>query len=197
MNIFELEPKTLCRKKGIRDPAQIREKHPIAGSPERKKNIPNRIEETIPNPEQYDRIVLFPPFGMETRAINIPMAQQVLAERFENFPELRLSSADWVFAARAASLLVSGGRAVVAVPLHALNGTQSQSYREFLVRNQLVESVIAIPRGFLNGGTVGFAIVVMREGCGEIKFVNGEEYLSTVDGARLLDVPRLLKDYHD
>ena len=151
----------------------------------------------IPNPERYDRIVLVPPFGMETRAINIPMARQVLAERFENFPELRLLSADWVFAARAASLLASGGRAVVAVPLHALNGTQSQSYREFLVRNQLIESVIAIPRGFLNGVTVGFAIVVMREGCNEIKFVNGEEYLSAVDGARLLDVPRLLKDYHD
>ena len=150
----------------------------------------------ISHPKRYDRIVLIPPFGMETRAINIPMTQRVLAERFENFPELRLSSADWVFAARAASLLSPGGRAVVAMPVHALNGTQSQVYREFLVRNQLIEAVIAIPRGFLNGTTVGFAIVVMREGCREIKFINGEEYQTSVEGARLLDVPRLLKDYH-
>ena len=150
----------------------------------------------ISHPERYDRIALIPPFGMETRAINIPMAQQVLAERFENFPEIRLSSADWVFAARAASLLAADGRAVVAVPIHALNGTQSQAYREFLVRNQLIEAVIAIPRGFLNGAAVSFAIVVMREGCREIKFINGEEYQTVVEGARLLDVPRLLKDYH-
>ena len=150
----------------------------------------------ISHPERYDRIALIPPFGMETRVLNIPMAQQVLAERFENFPELRLSSADWVFAARAASLLAPGGRAVVAVPLHALNGAQSQAYREFLVRNQFVEAVIAIPRGFLNGTAIGFAIVVMREGCREIKFINGEEYQTTVAGVRLLDVPRLLKDYH-
>lgn len=149
----------------------------------------------ISHPERYDRIALIPPFGMETRAINIPMTQQVLAERFENFPELRMSSADWVFAARAASLLSTGGRAVVAVPIHALNGSQSQTYREFLVRNQLIEAVIAIPRGFLNGMTVGFAIVVMREGCREIKFINGEEYQTIVEDVRLLDVPRLLKDY--
>lgn len=149
----------------------------------------------ISHPERYDRIALIPPFGMETRAINIPMTQQVLAERFENFPELRLSSADWVFAARAASLLVTDGRAVVAVPIHALNGSQSQTYREFLVRNQLIEAVIAIPRGFLNGMAVGFAIVVMREGCREIKFINGEEYQTIVEGVRLLDIPRLLKDY--
>lgn len=150
----------------------------------------------ISNPERYDRILLIPPFGMETRAINIPMTETVLAEHFGNFPELRLSSADWVFAARAASLLATGGRAVVAVPIHALNGTQSQAYREFLVRNQLIEAVISIPRGFLNGTAIGFAIVVMREGCREIKFINGEEYQITLEGVRLLDVSRMLKDYH-
>ena len=150
----------------------------------------------ISHPERYDRIALIPPFGMETRVLNIPRVQQVLAERFVNFPELRLSSAEWVFAARAASLLTTGGRAVVAVPIHALKGTQSQAYREFLVRNQLIEAVISIPRGFLNGAAVGFAIVVMREGCREIKFVDGEEYQTTAEGIRLLDVTRLLKDYH-
>ncbi len=148
-------------------------------------------------PVRYDRIALIPPFGMTTRAINIPMTQQMLAERFEQFPDIRLSSADWVFAARAASLLAPGGRAVVAIPLHALNGTQTKAYREFMVRNQLIESVISIPQGFLNGTAIGFAIVVMREGCREIKFVNGEDYLKNDQGARRLDVSRLLKDYRD
>lgn len=151
----------------------------------------------IPNEERYDCIFLVPPFGMETREINIPMAQVVLAERFNNFPELRLSSADWVFAARAASLLAPGGRAVVAVPMQALNGTQSQSYREFLVRNRLIEAVVSIPKGFLNGTQLGFALVVMREGAREIKFIKGEEYVQTADGVPMLDVATLLKDYRD
>lgn len=151
----------------------------------------------ISHEERYDRVLLIPPFGIETRAINIPMTQAVLSESFKGFPELRLSSADWVFAARAASLMAPGGRAVVAVPMQSLNGTQSQAYREFLVRNQLIEAVVSIPKGFLNGAQVGFALVVMREGAREIKFVNGEDYVRTTDSGPLLDVATLLKDYRD
>lgn len=151
----------------------------------------------ISHDERYDRVLLIPPFGMETRAINIPMTQAVLSESFKGFPELRLSSADWVFAARAAGLMAPGGRAVVAVPMQALNGTQSQAYREFLVRNQLIEAVVSIPKGFLNGAQVGFALVVMREGAREIKFVNGKDYVRTTDSGPLLDVATLLKDYRD
>lgn len=151
----------------------------------------------ISHEERYDRVLLIPPFGMETRAINIPMTQAVLSKRFKGFPELRLSSADWVFVARAVSLMAPGGRAVAAVPMQALNGTQSQAYREFLVRNQLIEAVVSIPKGFLNGAQVGFALVVMREGAREIKFVNGEDYVRTTDSGPLLDVATLLKDYRD
>lgn len=147
--------------------------------------------------EKYDRVVLIPPLGVETRTINIPMAQKMLDERFNKFPELRRSSADWVFAARAVSLLSSKGRAVVAVSMQALNGKQSQPYREFLIRNRLIEAVISIPKGFLNGTQINFALVVMREDVKEIKFVNGEEYFREIDGQSILDVDTLLKDYRD
>lgn len=151
----------------------------------------------LSNARRYDRIMLITPFGMEARNINIPMAQQVLSESLEDFPPLRLLSAEWVFAARAASLLAPGGRAVVAVPANALNGSQSQPYREYLVRNRLIEAVVSIPSGFLNGTQAGFALVVLRQGGHEIKFVNGEEYARTEDGRAYLDVVRLLKDYRD
>lgn len=147
--------------------------------------------------EKYDRVVLIPPLGVETRTINIPMAQKMLDERFNKFPELRRSSADWVFAARAVSLLSPKGRAVVAVSMQALNGKQSQPYREFLIRNRLIEAVISIPKGFLNGTQINFALVVMREDVKEIKFVNGEEYFREIDGQSILDVDTLLKDYRD
>lgn len=147
--------------------------------------------------EKYDRVVLIPPLGVETRTINIPMAQKMLDERFNKFPELRRSSADWVFAARAVSLLSLKGRAVVAVSMQALNGKQSQPYREFLIRNRLIEAVISIPKGFLNGTQINFALVVMREDVKEIKFVNGEEYFREIDGQSILDVDTLLKDYRD
>ncbi len=147
--------------------------------------------------EKYDRVVLIPPLGVETRTINISMAQKMLDERFNKFPELRRSSADWVFAARAVSLLSPKGRAVVAVSMQALNGKQSQPYREFLIRNRLIEAVISIPKGFLNGTQINFALVVMREDVKEIKFVNGEEYFREIDGQSILDVDTLLKDYRD
>lgn len=160
-----------------------------------------RILETSPFEsfaERFDRILLVPPFGMEMRALNISRAQAVLEERFGNFPPLKRMSADWVFAARAASLLSPRGRAVVAVPLNALNGTQSRVYREFLVRNRLIESVISLPRGFLQGTQIPFALVVMREGVREIKFVDGNHYAAQRPGGPpALDAQTLLKDYRD
>lgn len=158
------------------------------------------VEKSLFEPcaERYDRILLVPPFGVEMRAINISLAQAVLAERFGDFPPLKRLSADWVFAARAASLLAPGGRAVVAVPLNALNGTQGRVYREFLVRNRLIESVISLPRGFLQGTQIPFALVVMREGVREIKFVDGGHYAARrPDGTASLDAETLLKDYRD
>lgn len=148
--------------------------------------------------ERYDRILLVPPFGMEMRALNISRAQALLEERFGNFPPLKRLSADWVFAARAASLLAPGGRAVVAVPLNALNGTQGRVYREFLVRNRLIESVISLPRGYLQGTQMPFALLVMREGVKEIKFVDGGHYASRrPDGTAALDAQTLLRDHRD
>lgn len=151
----------------------------------------------VPSKELYDRLVLIPPFGLEVRALNIPQTQRVLSARFENFPELRLASADWVFVARAASLLAPGGRAVVAVPMTALNGTQGASYREFLVRKGLVASVISIPKGYLNGTMASFALVVIQENAREVKFINGEAYERTCGDLPALDVAALLKDARD
>ena len=151
----------------------------------------------VPCKERYDRLVLIPPFGLEARALNIPQTRQVLSARFADFPELRLSSADWVFAARAASLLAPGGRAVVAVPMSALNGTQGLPYREFLVRNGLIASVISIPGGYLNGTMAGFALILLQEGAREIKFINGEAYEQRDGDCPSLDVVALLKDVRD
>jgi type I restriction-modification system DNA methylase subunit len=95
---------------------------------------------------------------------------------------VRLSSADWLFAARAAALLKKDGRAVAAMPMNALNGGQSKVYREYLVRNQIIEAVISVPaKHFMNGTGIGFALVVLHEGSKEIKFVNGEEYLRNAE----------------
>ena len=169
----------LCDVAGVR--ARILEQSPFA-----------------PCTERYDRILLVPPFGMGMRAVNMPRVQAVLEERFGSFPPLKRLSADWVFAARAASLLRPGGRAVVAVPSTALNGTQGRAYREFLVRNRLVESVISLPRGFLPGTRVPFALVVLGGGAGEIKFVDGGHYAERrPDGTAALDAQTLLKDYRD
>ncbi len=169
----------LCDVAGVR--ARILEQSPFA-----------------PCTERYDRILLVPPFGMGMRAVNMPRVQAVLEERFGNFPPLKRLSADWVFAARAASLLRPGGRAVVAVPSTALNGTQGRAYREFLVRNRLVESVISLPRGFLPGTRVPFALVVLGGGAGEIKFVDGGHYAERrPGGTAALDAEALLRDHRD
>ena len=46
MNIFDVLPKTLCRKKGIRAPTETTAKMVIDSSPERKKSVP-KIRQAI------------------------------------------------------------------------------------------------------------------------------------------------------
>ena len=151
-----------------------------------------------PTNSRYDKVLVIPPFGCEVRQLNIIEVAESLSKKFNSFPEVRLSSAEWLFAARAATLLKDGGRAIAVMPMNALNGGQSKVYREYLVRNQMIESVISIPaKYFMNGTGIAFALVVLSNGSKEIKFVNGEEYLKDVAESVSIDVQSLLKDYHN
>lgn len=151
-----------------------------------------------PTNSRYDKVLVIPPFGCEVRQLNIIEVAESLSKKFNSFPEVRLSSAEWLFAARAATLLKDGGRAIAVMPMNILNGGLSKVYREHLIRNQMIEAVISIPaKYFMNGTGIALALVVLSDGKKEIKFVNGEEYLKDVAGSVSIDVQSLLKDYHN
>ncbi len=151
-----------------------------------------------PTNSRYDKVLVIPPFGCEVRQLNIIEVAESLSKKFNSFPEVRLSSAEWLFAARAATLLKDGGRAIAVMPMNTLNGGLSKVYREYLIRNQMIEAVISIPaKYFMNGTGIALALVVLSDGKKEIKFVNGEEYLKDVAESVSIDVQSLLKDYHN
>lgn len=151
-----------------------------------------RPEETV-----CDKVFIAPPFGVRTQAINMVAAQQSLGAALPGFPEIRLSTADWVYAARALSLTAEGGRTVVALPLFALSGSQHEAYRRYFISKKLVEGVVTIPQGFLHGTAIGFSLVVLKRGSDAVKFVDGGEYVKKVGNASRIDVERLLKDYRN
>ena len=151
-----------------------------------------------PTNSRYDKVLVIPPFGCEVRQLNIIEVAESLSKKFNSFPEVRLSSAEWLFAARAATLLKDGGQAIAVMPMNTLNGGLSKVYREHLIRNQMIEAVISIPaKYFMNGTGMAFSLVVLSAGNKEIKFVNGEEYFKDVAGVVSIDVQSLLKDYHN
>ena len=151
-----------------------------------------------PTNSRYDKALVIPPFGCEVRQLNIIEVAESLSKKFNSFPEVRLSSAEWLFAARAATLLKDGGRAIAVMPMNALNGGLSKVYREHLIRNQMIEAVISIPaKYFMNGTGMAFSLVVLSASNKEIKFVSGEEYFKDVAGVVSIDVQSLLKDYHN
>lgn len=151
-----------------------------------------------PANSRYDKVLVIPPFGCEVRQLNIIEVAESLSKKYNSFPEVRLSSAEWLFAARAATLLKDGGRAIAVMPMNTLNGGLSKVYREYLIRNQMIEAVISIPaKYFMNGTGMAFSLVVLSAGNKEIKFVSGEEYFKDVAGVVSIDVQSLLKDYHN
>lgn len=151
----------------------------------------------LPEERLSDKVFITPPFGEKPQTINMIAAQQSLGATLPGFPEFRLSTADWVYAARALSLTAEGGRTVVAMPLFALNGSQHNAYRRYFVSKKLVEGVITIPQGLLHGTSIGFALIVLKRGSNAIKFVDGSEYVAKHGNSSKMDVERLLKDYRN
>lgn len=108
---------------------------------------------------KYDKIHCEAPFGMSVRHLDFANVRQTISKAFPDFPPISLTSADWLFAARAVAAMDEGGKAVVIMPEAALSSTQSAPYRRYFVARGLVDSVIALPGGIYPGTNIGIAVV--------------------------------------
>lgn len=120
---------------------------------------------------RFDKVFCDPPIGLR----GLPRESEVrefLKEAFPDFPALVPSmSGDWIFAARAAAALKSGGRAVVVLLPSALSDLRGAAFRRYFIRRNLIEAVIELPSKLFSHTTVPVCMVVLGEGHETIKMI--------------------------
>lgn len=125
---------------------------------------------------RYDKVHCTAPFGLNVRRLDFANVRKCIAQAFPGFPPITLTSADWLFAARAVAALKEGGKAVVVMPRAALGSAQSAPYRRHFVSQRWIESVIAFPEGACPGTSVPVAVVTFSKDSPRIKLLDLREY---------------------
>ena len=109
---------------------------------------------------QFDRVFCHPPFGLKY----LSEAGRKFIEGIPSLPPLRASTTpDWYFALRALASLNDKGRCAVLITSGATFSLTDIPIRKYLVERNLVEAVVALPAGMMNGIGVQMAIVLLNK----------------------------------
>lgn len=138
----------------------------------------------------YSKAFTFPPF-----AIKMFTGSEYRVSRM--CPSLTFSNRngnEWIFIDRMLSGLANGGRAVAFVYGRSLFSQQDKTYRDFLLKKGLIESIIELPSNLLfNTGIKIYAIVFSAENT-HVRLVNAEDCVSASPRKKnILDVGKVLE----
>lgn len=142
--------------------------------------------------KKFDKVFSNPPICMSMR--DTTKVADFIRSAFPDFPEIptSVSSADWLFVARAAAAMKKGGRAVVVLPASAMTVKQSEAYRRYFLQRNMIESVIELPDRLFAFTGISTFILVLGEGGESIRMIKANDLcertrrnnLITADNAR-------------
>lgn len=132
---------------------------------------------------QFDAVVADPPFGAPS-----PDQQSLKEDQHERFRCGRPRTADLLFVLHALACTKPGGRSAVLVAPGALfRGAVERTIRVKLVEEDIIESVIALPRSVLYGTSIPCVVLVLNKRkppvmAGKILFVSASEVAAATEG---------------
>ncbi|MCQ2776419.1 MAG: N-6 DNA methylase [Bacilli bacterium] len=131
----------------------------------------------------YNKAFTFPPINM--RLPELGRKEQL---SFSGFKFSTRNSSEWIFVDRLISGLTGNDRRAVAVMApKCLFNEADQEYRDTLLKNGLIESIIELPAGCLIGTTIKCCLVVFSENNKEVKVVDASNVLGA-DPTRFMNV---------
>ena len=125
--------------------------------------------------EKFDKVFANPPMCLSIR--DTAQVAEFIRNAFLDFPEIppSVSSADWLFVARAAAAMKKGGKAVVVLPASAMMVKQAEPYRRYFLQRNMIESVIELPdRLFAHTGISTF-MLILGEGGESVRMIKADE----------------------
>lgn len=141
---------------------------------------------------KFDKVFSNPPMCMSMR--DTTQVADFIRSAFPDFPEIptSVSSADWLFVARAAAAMKKGGKAVVVLPASAMMVKQAEPYRRYFLQRNMIESVIELPDRLFAYTGISTFILVLGEGGESVRMIKANDLcergrrnnLITADNAR-------------
>lgn len=125
--------------------------------------------------ERFDKVFSNPPMCMPIR--DTTQVADFIRSAFPDFPEIptSVSSADWLFVARAAAAMKKGGKAVVVLPASAMMVKQSEPYRRYFLQRNMIESVIELPARLFAYTGISTFMLVLGEGGESVRMIKAED----------------------
>ncbi len=171
-----------------------------------------RLGDTLTDPKHndcqpFDAIVSNPPYSVKWIGADDPTL--INDDRFAPAGVLPpKSKADFAFVLHALSYLSSRGRAaIVCFPGIFYRGGAEQKIRKYLVDNDYIEAIIALPPNLFYGTSIAVNILVLskKQGDGTIQFIDasGEEFFKKETNNNVLtdehvdEIVRLFEDRKD
>lgn len=108
-----------------------------------------------------------------------------------HFEEIKMRS-DWAFIEKAANSYANGGRAIVLISEGCLYNSLDQKYRSQLIKNKLLEMVVALPAGTIAGTNVNYSLLMLSDGNDKVQFIDATECLKTENRVKSLDVELII-----
>ncbi len=165
-----------------------------------------RLGDTIQDPKwlkddhlmQFDYIVMNYPFGLSEWGYDF--ASNDPYNRFLYGLPSR-SKGDYAFILHALASLKSNGRAAVVVPFGALVGSIDRKIRAALVKEDVIESVIALPDNLFSGTGIPVALLIFNKNKpehkrGKVQLINAEGDYRRTRTQRFLEEEHIQKIIH-
>ncbi len=123
--------------------------------------------------EKADAVFCFPPFGKNT----VESAQDRESAYLSDLGMEKPAASAYAYAVLASHLIAENGKAAVLLHPSDLTSTRpgEKECREWLIDNEMLESVVLLPGGLVHGTNVDTALLILSHGNKQVRFVDVKE----------------------
>ncbi len=156
-------------------------------------DIQTAVGDTIANPtftdgtqlKKFDYIMMDFPFGMAWQY----KENELIYDKYSRFiyGKPTKSSSEWLFVSHIIKSLKVTGKAIVMLSAGSLFNTGTEAIREKIIKEDLIEAVIALPAGLFSHTAIPVNMLILnreKEKKGKILFVNAEDMAITASRSK-------------
>ncbi len=143
---------------------------------------------------EFSKGFIFPTFSVKYN-LEIYEKYQNLTSKLFNMR----SSSEWFFVYNALKSMKQDGKLAVLLPEGALFKTQDAAFREYLLDNNLIEGIISLPSGFINGIGIKTSLLILSHNNKSFKLFDASPYLPEnikKDKISLDNIEKLYESYN-